>query len=102
MQALQNVTINAARMSFVDQDLGSIEVGKLADLTAVRGNPLQDLKAAAAVDFVVKNGKVYRLNQILAPFRTREAIAAREAALIAYEKRCASDAQECDWATHAD
>lgn len=102
VQALQNVTINAARMSFVDKDLGSIEVGKLADMAAVRGNPLQDLKAAAAVDFVVKNGNVYTLAQILAPFRTTAAVAARKAALLAYTKACARDRSQCEENAHAD
>ncbi len=44
VEALQNVTINAARMSFVDKDLGTVEAGKLADLVIVSGNPLEDLK----------------------------------------------------------
>ena len=48
-------------MAFVDKDLGTVEVGKLADLTIVRGDPLADLKAAANVEYVVKNG-----NDILA------------------------------------
>ena len=44
------VTINAAKMSFKDKDLGTVEVGKLADLTIVDGNPLDDLKYAADVE----------------------------------------------------
>ena len=48
-QAIQALTINAAKMSFKDKDLGSIEPGKLADLTIVDGNPLEDLKWAGAV-----------------------------------------------------
>ncbi|MDP5009203.1 MAG: amidohydrolase family protein, partial [Glaciimonas sp.] len=55
-QALQSVTLNAAKMSFVDKDLGSMEVGKLADLVGVRGNPLEDLKMAANTELVIKNG----------------------------------------------
>lgn len=102
VQALQNVTINAARMSFVDRDLGTVEVGKLADLTAVRGNPVQDLKNASNVEFVVKNGNVYTLAQILAPFRTPAALAARKAALLAYAKSCARDPAQCETNAHAD
>lgn len=102
VQALQNVTINAARMAFVDKDLGTVEVGKLADLTMVRGNPVQDVKNAANVEIVVKNGNVYTLAQILAPFRTPAAMAARKAALFAYARRCASHHDECDQTTHAD
>jgi hypothetical protein len=40
-QALQNVTINAAKMAYVDKDLGSVEVGKVADLAIVRGDPMR-------------------------------------------------------------
>ncbi|MBC7453763.1 MAG: amidohydrolase family protein [Massilia sp.] len=69
-QALQTVTINSARYAKVDKDLGSVEVGKLADLVAVRGNPLEDLSAAANVQYVIKNGNVLTPAQILAPFRT--------------------------------
>ncbi|WP_426209033.1 amidohydrolase family protein [Massilia sp. TWP1-3-3] len=68
-QALQTVTINAARHARVGQDLGSVEAGKLADLVLVRGNPLQDLTAAANVEYVIKNGNVFTQAQIVAPFR---------------------------------
>ncbi len=101
-QALQNVTINAARIAFVDKDLGSVEVGKLADLAVIRGNPLQDVKNAANVEMVVKNGNVITLTQILAPFRTPVALAARKAALVAYAKRCSRNPDECDQTAHAD
>ena len=101
-QALQNVTINAAKMAFVDKDLGTIEVGKLADLAIVRGNPLTDLKNAANVEYVVKNGVTYSLSQILAPFKTPLALAARRKAIYAYNKLCAKDAQSCETGAHAD
>jgi len=45
-RVLQTVTINSAQMAYVDKDLDMVEPGKLADLVAVRGNPLADLKAA--------------------------------------------------------
>lgn len=89
-QALQNVTINAARMSFVDKDLGTVEVGKLADLTIVSGNPLTDLKAAANVQYVVKNGVTMSLAEIVAPFKTPVQLAQRQRALLAYKKTCLS------------
>jgi len=54
--ALQSVTINAARYAFADKDLGTVEVGKIADLIMVRGNPLEDVRHAAAVEMVMKNG----------------------------------------------
>jgi Tol biopolymer transport system component len=101
-QALQDVTLNAAKMSRVDQDLGTVEVGKLADLVIVRGNPLQDLKAAAAVEYVVKNGVSMSLAEILAPFRTPLALSERRRAVVAYEKMCRRDPHECTDMNHAD
>ena len=102
VQALQNVTINAAKMAFVDKDLGSLEVGKLADLVAVRGNPLADVKNAANVEIVVKNGNVYTLADILAPFKSTVVAAAHRRALLAYQRMCARDASQCETNAHAD
>lgn len=103
LQALQNVTINAARMALVERELGSVEPGKLADLTMVRGNPLADLKAAADVELVMKNGRAYSLPQILAPFRTPTALLERRKALAAYRKLCGGKAVEaaCGSTAHA-
>ncbi len=95
LQVLQDVTLNAAKMSLVDKDLGTVEVGKLADLTIVRGNPLADLKAAADVRYVVKNGVSYSMDQILAPFRTPAALAMRKQTLLAWQRMCRSDAHAC-------
>lgn len=102
-QALQSVTINAAKMAYVDRDLGSVEVGKLADLVAVRGNPLDDLKTAANTEYVIKNGNVFTQAQILAPFKTPLALAARRKAILAYNKLCKADAANCgEVGMHAD
>lgn len=95
-QALQTVTINSARYAKVDKDLGSIEAGKLADLVAVRGNPLDDLTAAANVEFVIKNGNVITPAQILAPFMTPEALEARRAALQGYAHLCRQAPDQCE------
>lgn len=56
---LKAATINGATALGVADKLGSIEVGKLADLVVVRGNPLNDIKAARNVRLVVKNGVVH-------------------------------------------
>ncbi len=103
LQALQNVTINAARMSYLDRDLGTVEVGKLADLNIVSGNPLDDLKAAANVRYVVKNGITMSLEDILAPFKTPIAIVQRTRALKAYQKMCGAGHSEgaCEITMHA-
>jgi len=57
--ALQAATINAAQVLGVD-DQGVIEAGKRADIVAVPGNPLEDINAVLKVDFVMKDGTVYK------------------------------------------
>ncbi|HWS69013.1 MAG TPA: amidohydrolase family protein [Steroidobacteraceae bacterium] len=100
-QALQAITINAAKIAYKDKDLGTVEVGKLADLTIVDGDPLQDLKYAAAVHYVVKNGVVYTLDQIIAPFKSPAQLAARRKALVAFDKRCKEDSRNCFVEAHS-
>jgi imidazolonepropionase-like amidohydrolase len=56
---LQAATINAAQVLGVD-DQGVIEAGKRADIVAVPGNPLEDIKVVLDVDFVMKDGTVYK------------------------------------------
>ena len=41
-------------------DFGSLEVGKRADLVAMRANPLEKIEAVDALDFVMKEGVAYR------------------------------------------
>jgi imidazolonepropionase-like amidohydrolase len=62
-QALQTATVNPARVLGIDA--GSIEVGKLADLVLVDGNPLADVGAAHRVRQVVANGRVYTMTELL-------------------------------------
>lgn len=57
IQALQAASINAAKLLKKEQDIGSIEEGKFADIIAVKGNPLQDISLLENVAFVMKGGK---------------------------------------------
>ncbi|MCE2947967.1 MAG: amidohydrolase family protein, partial [Betaproteobacteria bacterium] len=62
MHALQTATLNAARALKLDRDLGTLEAGKLADLVAVDGDPLADIKCLQSkqnIQIVMKEGKVY-------------------------------------------
>jgi imidazolonepropionase-like amidohydrolase len=64
MYVLQAATINSAQLLKRDKDLGSITSGKLADLIAVDGNPLEDISLMKRVSFVMKEGKVYKINSM--------------------------------------
>ncbi len=58
LQALQTATTNAA--SLLGVDAGALESGKLADVIAIDGDPLKDVKALEKVVFVMKGGVVVR------------------------------------------
>ena len=58
MTALQAATLNVAKAFRKDKDYGSVEVGKVADLSIVEGDPLQDIWATTNVKLVVKDGTV--------------------------------------------
>jgi len=62
---LKAATINGARALGIDDRLGSIEVGKLADLYVVRGNPLDDIKAARDIKIVLRDGIAYDPAELL-------------------------------------
>ena len=64
MQMLATATINPARYLGMDGDLGSIEVGKLADLQVVDGNPLEDIKTTDHITHVMVNGRLYRASDL--------------------------------------
>jgi hypothetical protein len=67
-QALETATILPAKAFGLSHDLGTLEPGKLADLILVSGDPLKDVKAAAAVECVMKNGVLWSVGSIMAPF----------------------------------
>ena len=60
MDAIQSATIVPARYLGVDDRLGSIEAGKLADIVAVPGDPLDDVHVLERVQFVMKEGVIYK------------------------------------------
>jgi len=59
-QALRSATLTVAELMQLDEDLGTIEPGKLADIIAVDADPLGDISALWNVSFVMKDGVVYR------------------------------------------
>ena len=60
--ALKAVTVNAAAMTG-QSDKGQIAPGRVADLLAVEGNPLEDPHALSRVRFVMKRGRTVRLER---------------------------------------
>jgi Tol biopolymer transport system component/imidazolonepropionase-like amidohydrolase len=64
-EVLQTATLRAAEALGAGADLGSIEVGKLADLVIVGGDPLADVRNARNVRTVIKNGEVHTLESLL-------------------------------------
>jgi len=60
LQALRAATIEPARMLAADDEIGSIEVGKYADIVALESDPTQDIKALRNILLVMKGGHVYR------------------------------------------
>jgi imidazolonepropionase-like amidohydrolase len=59
-QAIRSATVNAAELLGMKDSLGTIEVGKFADIVAVPGDPLSDVSLMEKVNFVMKAGMVYR------------------------------------------
>jgi imidazolonepropionase-like amidohydrolase len=57
---LQAATTHAAELLKKTKDLGSVEPGKFADVIAVDGNPLDDVKLMQKVGFVMKEGVIYK------------------------------------------
>jgi imidazolonepropionase-like amidohydrolase len=60
MDAIQSATSRAAAMLDMDGKIGVIAPGAFADIIAVSGNPLRDIKALESVSFVMKDGKVFK------------------------------------------
>jgi len=59
-EAIRASTINAAGLMRLEKDLGSLEVGKIADIIAVPLDPLKDITALHDVRLVIKEGRIVR------------------------------------------
>lgn len=59
LEVLRAATLHGAEYLGLEQDLGSIEPGKLADLAVLDGDPRRDIRATARVRWVIKNGRLY-------------------------------------------
>jgi imidazolonepropionase-like amidohydrolase len=59
-QAIRSATVNGAELLKMQDQIGTVEAGKFADIVAVQGDPLADVSILQKIDFVMKGGKVYR------------------------------------------
>ena len=57
---LQTATTHAAELLKQSTDIGSLEVGKYADIIGVRGDPLADISVMQHVEFVMKGGVIFK------------------------------------------
>jgi imidazolonepropionase-like amidohydrolase len=64
MFCIQAATVSAATLLRHDKDLGSVAAGKIADVVAVPGNPIDDISIMKHVSFVMKEGVVYKVNSV--------------------------------------
>ena len=60
MQAIQAATINGADLLGWEDKIASIKFGKYADIVAVTANPLQNISVLENMQFVMKDGVVYK------------------------------------------
>ena len=57
---LKTATVNAADLIGKPESLGTIEIGKIADIITMHGSPLTDIKELLDVDFVMKSGTIVK------------------------------------------
>ena len=61
MEAIRAATYHAATLLGKLEELGTAEPGKWADLVAVDGDPLKDIRVLQKISFVMKEGVVYKM-----------------------------------------
>jgi len=60
MDAIVAGTMNGAKLLGMDKNIGSLAAGKFADVVAVQGDPLKDIRRMERPVFVMKNGVIYK------------------------------------------
>jgi len=76
-EALRGATIDGAASLGMDHAIGSLEVGKLADITIIDGNPLEEISRSEFISHTMINGRLYEaasMNQIAPDKVARQAL----------------------------
>ena len=60
IETIQSATMTNAKILKMSDEIGSVKVGKLADIIAVNDNPLENIHTMENVIFVMKNGVIYK------------------------------------------
>ena len=60
LEAIRSATLYSARLAGVEDTLGSVEAGRLADIIAVPDDPSEDITTMMRVHFVMKDGVIYK------------------------------------------
>lgn len=74
-EILRAATIDGAHIIGVSEDLGSLEVGKLADLVVLNSDPLSDISDATDIQYVMKNGTLYEADTLTQIWPAEETLA---------------------------
>jgi imidazolonepropionase-like amidohydrolase len=78
LEALQTATINPARFFGIEEQSGSVEKGKFADLVLLTANPLEDIANTQKIAAVIANGRYYRRADLEKMLGSVEAAARRD------------------------
>ena len=62
IEAIKSATIDTAKLLDIENELGSIDVGKIADIIAVKGDPITDISVMKNISFVMKEGQVIKID----------------------------------------
>ena len=60
LEAIRAATLNGAMVMGLERDIGTLEVGKLADIVAVPGDPSKEISVMSKIQFVMRDGVIYR------------------------------------------
>jgi imidazolonepropionase-like amidohydrolase len=78
VDALRSATTTAARAFALEQEIGVLEPGRIADMIAVEGNPLVDIQAMSRVVFVMHRGRIVRRPTVATPLAASLASIAKD------------------------